>query len=355
MSERSRALEARSWLTALLVVLSLTIVRQAGAQRTGNVAVFAPPEEPLRSVTPTFVVQSTGFSSARPLRITLQLSTSPTFTGGVVLDTTFSGDSVATVAPSFPLGPGAQVYYRASVVDPQGVTGASSIAGPKTVPAYVTPISPPVVVGQPVRTRTPRFVWRSPDINEPPGPWRYVVTITNVGTGASIVSTLLSDTTFVPGADLESNTTYRWSVEARVSRGPQAAVAGPLPFVVEASDVPISITGMYPSFPNPFPTPARSATCIWFDLKQASTVKLDVYDLRGLHVKRILPNGDLSGVLPAARYGRGRTALNEGCDSRTTWDGTDDRGRHVPEGVYQILFAADGVRTSRKVLFRGRH
>jgi hypothetical protein len=79
-----------------------------------------------------------------------------------------------------------------------------------------------------------------------------------------------------------------------------------------------------------------------------------VHDLRGLHVRRLLPNGDLAGPLQPGRYGRGRTECNEGCDRRIEWDGTDDRGSPVPEGVYIIYFRADGIVRTKKVLFRGR-
>ena len=47
--------------------------------------------------------------------------------------------------------------------------------------------------------------------------------------------------------------------------------------------------------------------------------------------------------------------VNEACDTRFEWDGTDDRGRTVPAGVYLARFKADGgYEAFKKILFRGR-
>jgi hypothetical protein len=225
--------------------------------------------------------------------------------------------------------------------------------GPRAVPRWVTPVTPPSVTGQPVRTRTPRFVWRSPAVTEPPGPWRYTIRIANLGRDV-IVAPNLTDTTYVPPSDLETNAVHTWSIEARLPGSLQVTLVGPISFVVEDPATPVAATDIYAPFPNPFPSLINDATCIWFDLRNESVVSLDVLDLRGIHVRRLLPNADLSGALPAGRYGRGRTELSEGCDRRIEWDGTDDRGNHVPEGVYLIHFRADGITRTKKVLFRGR-
>lgn len=358
MTQRLTSRLARAAARALAPCLLLAAsALSASAQGGRSVAVIAPPGDTLRSVTPTFLVQATNFSAAGPLRVTLQLATTPAFTGQLVLDTTVVVPPTTgnvTIRPTAPLPEGSRIFYRATVTDVGDASVTSLVAGPKIVPPYVTPVSPPLVVGQPVRTRTPRFVWRSPDVDNPPGPWQYTITITNLATGVPLVTPVGSDTSFVPGVDLETNAFYTWSIEARLANSVvRSVVPSPSTFVVEDAEVPISITGMYPSFPNPFPTPLKDATCIWFDLKRPSTVSLDVSDLRGMHVRRMLPNAELSGTLPAGRYGRGRTELNEGCDLRFAWDGTDDRGRPAPEGVYIIRFRGDGVDVRKRVVFRG--
>jgi hypothetical protein len=357
VNDREPRCAAHARRIVLLAALGTFAALPARLAAQGNVAVIAPPEDTLRSVTPTFVVQATGFSTAGPMRITLQLATSPAFSGSLALDTTIvTTRTTVTFSPSAALQEGAHIYYRALVVDAVGAQGASLAAGPKIVPPWITPIiAPPQVIGQPVRTRTPRFVWHSPQLSTPPGPWQYTIRITNVGLNTTQVTPVGSDTTYTPSRDLEPNAIYRWELEARVGKTVQATrVQSPSTFVVEDADSPIASTSLYPPFPNPFPSRVNDATCVWFDLRQSADVTLDVYDLRGMHVRRLLPNAEITSPVAAGRYGRGRTEFNEGCDRRFAWDGTDDRGSVVAEGVYLIRFRGDGVEQVKKVLFRGR-
>ncbi|AHG90481.1 hypothetical protein J421_2944 [Gemmatirosa kalamazoonensis] len=324
------------------------------AQGTTVVTVTPPPEDTLRSVTPTFVVSATGFGAGDLVPTRFQLDTSFRFTGPFVLDTTvLARGGAVTVSPTRALPENVRIFARAIVTDPTtGLNFASPITGPKLTPFWLTLITPPTVVGQPVRTRTPRFVWHSPQVNEPPGPWNYTITITNLGQISSFTN-VGSDTSFVPKVDLELNAVYTWSVQATLARSGQSTIAAARTFFIEDPMQTVATTDMSPPFPSPFPGITRPGTCIWFDLKNASTVELDVFDLRGLHVRRLVPNADVNGTLPPGRYGRGRTETNEGCDPHFEWDGTDDRGVYAPEGVYLVRFRGDGVTRIRKVLFRG--
>ncbi|MBV9879501.1 MAG: hypothetical protein JO180_03350 [Gemmatirosa sp.] len=347
----------------LATVAAAASARDARAQGVrGNVTIVLPSSvlhaDTLLSVTPTFFVQASGFSTLRPLRVTLQVDTTARFNSGLTREferTIDVLDSTATIAPLRALPEGAHVFFRATVTDPAGLTATSAMIGPFVDPPWVTPVSPPVIVGQPVRTRTPRFVWRSPAIGEPPGPWAYSISITNLARQQTTTTNVGADTTFVPSTDLEANAFYTWSITAVVTGTQQRTVVpSPVTFVVEDADVPTLTTSLSPPFPNPFPSAFVPVSCIWFDLRQPSTVSLDVYDLRGVHVRRLVPNAEITGTLPAGAYGRGRTEPSEGCDGRFSWDGTDDHGRTVPEGVYIIRFKGDGREFTRKVLFRGR-
>ena len=80
-------------------------------------------------------------------------------------------------------------------------------------------------------------------------------------------------------------------------------------------------------------------------------MRLTIYDLRLREVKNIIP-GALGSNLPAGAYGR--TTDQAQCDSRIVWDGTDDRGRIVPRGVYIARFQAGSVSETKKILFLGR-
>jgi hypothetical protein len=335
------------------VGFACAVARPATAQTSSVVTIVFPAGDTLRSVTPTIVVSTSGFGAADTLRTRLQLDVTGAFTASLLLDTTvIAPGGVAAVAPSRPLPQGQRIFARATVVDERtGRQFQSAITRGGISPFWVTLVTPPTVIGQTVRTRTPRFVWHSPQVNEPPGPWIYTITISNLGQPL-FVSTG-PDTSYVPPRDLEVNATYSWSVAANLPSVGQGTVAGPRTFVVEDTMQTVATTDMLPAFPNPFPSAARGITCIWIDLRNASDVQLDVFDLRGLHVRRLLPNNDVLNPLKPGHYGRQRTEFNEGCDARFAWDGTDDRGVYVPEGVYMLRFKADGVQRIRKVVFRG--
>jgi hypothetical protein len=197
-------------------------------------------------------------------------------------------------------------------------------------------------------------VWRSVAVNEPPGPWEYTIEIRNLG--ERVWSATVRDTFYVlPEAGrLEANASYTWRVSARLVGSAQSTVAvHPAAFFVEDPTV-ITSTILYQNFPNPFPSELSQSTCIWFDLGSPSRVELEIYDLRGLRVRRILPNADFPGELPVGRYGRAASESNEGCDRAFSWDGMADDGRVVPAGVYLLRFRAGGVQTVKKLLFRGR-
>ena len=80
--------------------------------------------------------------------------------------------------------------------------------------------------------------------------------------------------------------------------------------------------------PNPF----NPTTVIRFELPARLAVRLDVHDLAGRRVRRLL-----------AREMRdpGRHAV--------TWDGRDDRGRDLPSGIYLCRLAAGDLRLARRM------
>jgi len=217
----------------------------------------------------------------------------------------------------------------------------------------LTLIFPNSPTGTTLETRRPRFVWSSAPVASPPGPWLYDVEIVNVATRETVVARRLVDTTFVPAFDLESNTSYRWAVTARLSTGDSVRVESNATFVIVDAQTPL-VTLLYQNFPNPFPTTRSGTTCVWFDLHAPARVRLDVYDLRGNLVRSLVPSADVSGDLQAGRYGRAAPASDTGCDPRFTWDGRARDGREVPIGVYLLRLRADGVDAVRKMLYRGR-
>ncbi len=245
------------------------------------------------------------------------------------------------------------VFVKAQVLDKFGRERAVRTVR-VVVRSWLRITTPPPRGTNVLFTRQPQFAWSSPAITLPPGPWRYVVAITNTALNREVFRKTLSDTTLIPDAPLDACTSYRWSVSAQaVNGGPDAQVTiSPGTFVIQSADCP-KATISYQNFPNPFGRGTLSdKTCFWFDLAHRTTVKLTIYDLR-LNETRRLVHGLLTAQLDSGAYGRQAPGEQSGCDPRLLWDGTDDAGRKVPPGVYIAVFEADGRRETKKILYRG--
>ena len=131
------------------------------------------------------------------------------------------------------------------------------------------------------------------------------------------------------------------------------AVVAPLPAQGADPSIP-PVTLLYQNFPNPFPALGQDATCLSFDLAAATEVYLDILDLRGTTVRRLVPGPGWDPVLTPGRYGRSDTG-GAPCDPRLLWDGRADNGRDVPAGVYLFKLRASGVTQFRRIVFRGRN
>jgi hypothetical protein len=131
------------------------------------------------------------------------------------------------------------------------------------------------------------------------------------------------------------------------------AAAAQLPAQQPPDSVP-PVTLLYQNFPNPFPALGQDVTCLSFDLATAGEVQLDILDLRGSPVRRLVPGPGWTSMLAPGRYGRS-AAGGLPCDPRLTWDGRADDGRDVPAGVYLYKLRASGVTQFRRIVFRGRN
>lgn len=79
------------------------------------------------------------------------------------------------------------------------------------------------------------------------------------------------------------------------------------------------------NYPNPFSKSRNGSTNIAYNLPSSAEVVLDIFDLRGARVKRLL-----AGVQTAGMH-------------FSTWDGRNDRGEIVPSGTYQYVLSSAGV------------
>lgn len=98
----------------------------------------------------------------------------------------------------------------------------------------------------------------------------------------------------------------------------------------DAADAAPAVTVLLPVSPNPF----NPATVLRYELAEAGSVRLCVYDLRGRRVRELV-----AATRPAGRY-------------EALWDGRDERGQGVGAGVYVARLDAPGglVRTMKMTL-----
>ena len=321
-----------------------------------SVVVDGPAAAVLPTITPALTVRATGFTDARPLRVRVQIATAADFAAGaVVVDSTFStSDTIITVQITRPLPSEAAVYWRGSVLGSTGGTVESAIVGPRTVPAWLTLVTPNSVTGDILDVRRPLFVWRSARVTPLAGAWRYVLEITSGGRPEQAAAGI-SDTTFRAATDLQANTSYRWSVRASLPSGEASRATSRGSFLIVDPPLPTT-TILYQNFPNPFPSESSFNTCFWFDIGEGGgAVSLDVLDLRGNLVRTIVPGDDGVTTFAAGRYGRGALGAGSNCDNRFIWNGTAADGRPVSSGVYLARFrSGTGAPIYRRILFRGR-
>jgi hypothetical protein len=332
----------------------LTVGLAPSALRAQVVIVDGPSSGVLPSLTPLLQVRAIGLGPARPIQYTVQVSTTPDFTA-LVLDSTFNAaDTVISVQITRPLPSEATVFWRVAARSFLGPQAQSNSSGPRQVPAWLSLIAPNSPVGNAFDIRRPLLIWRVAPVVSNIGPWRFDLEITTGGRPEVAVSGV-RDTTFRSFTDLQANTSYRWNVRASLPTGANIRVYSQGSFVI--TDPPLPTTTLsYQNFPNPFPTAATQSTCFWFDVgKSGVRVSLDVLDLRGNLVKRIVPAIDGVERFEAGRYGRGTPGAASNCDNRFVWDGTASDGRTVAPGVYLARFRADdGTPTYRKIVFTGR-
>lgn len=251
-----------------------------------------------------------------------------------------------------PVKPGAPLYWRVDATSANNVTASTGIVGPIAVLPWARLTSLADSGGAATSETQPTFSWSPTAVAIPPGPFRYDLFVRRSNSLVPLFGLGgLTDTTVQLPVVLERNTTYRWQLVVHAGAD-TSLVQPPAPFVVlDASAPPATV--LYQNFPNPFPTPTQAATCIWFDLAQPGAATLEVLDLRGGVVRRLLPQNDFPVVLPAGRYGRGSPGGGL-CDPRLAWDGRADDGQWLPAGVYLYKLKVAGVIQFKRIVFRGR-
>jgi serine protease AprX len=312
----------------------------------------------LTTVLPTFRWETPlVHSQMRPIVYTVQVAADSGFQSIVYSDTVRDAN---TLTARLPLQPMEQAWWR--VVARSEATGVQRTSPQRPsfrVPPWVRLLSyndPQPVFTDSVR---PTLSWAPLAAPAPAGPFTYDVQVIAVATGQVVQQMLNLTTSSVRVTEpLVPNLAYRWRVVVRTRTGQTTTVESIAPFVVHSSEAPPA-TLLYRPFPNPFPQVIHSpvGTNIWFDISERGPVELNVYDLRGRLVRRLIPARTDCGelVLSPGLYGRGGHIINlpdaPDC-ALTRWDGTDEHGRTVSAGVYVIRLRAGGIVDVQRVLYR---
>ena len=266
--------------------------------------------------------------------------------------------SVATTSLTVPfaLPPHSRHWWNVVATSGLAVVESTTVLGPVVATEWVHLVTFASPQGASIRDSQPVFVWRSPAVSVPPGPFTYDVAIYPASrTPAQAVAGTMgtTDTTFQPPQPLERNLPYRWRVVAHLGADSEV-VTSPGTFLVLDESTP-SATVLFQNFPNPFPSAVTGAvtTCIWFDIAQDGDVRLEIFDMRGRLVRRLVPAPNAPSPMVAGRYGRPSVTATGTCDGRFAWDGRDETGSFVRPGVYVVRLQAPGLTDSRRIVFQG--
>ena len=331
-------------------------IRGWGRPDVGNAGVFAGGVTPLTPLPPALVSITPDFAwtagaipgFAQPVSYRLRIARDSSLAAPVV-DTALTAEQYALRRPQ---QPGAPLFWRVDATSATGLTASTGLIGPITVPAWARLTALADSTGGATPDVQPTFTWTPTAIASPPGPFRYDLFVRRTnGTVALFGVGGLTDTSYLLPVPLERNATYRWTLVVHAGAD-SSVVTPPAPFVVLDPATPPA-TLLYQNFPNPFPTATRASTCIWFDLAQPGQVALEVLNLRGGVVRRLVPSSDFPAALAAGRYGRGGTGGGL-CDPRLTWDGRADDGEWLPAGVYLYKLKSGGVIQFKRIVYRGR-
>jgi hypothetical protein len=270
--------------------------------------------------------------------------------------TLLTSDSVVgTFARRFPLPlpPRSRLFWRVRARSVQGVERTTEAQGPFLVPSWCSLEVLNDPSGSELVDPQPLFRWSSPQLLPPIEPLTFELQVVSDRETEIIQSYPgLEEKEFRIPTPLPFNVPLRWRVIARGGGGGADTVTSAGPFVVTSGANPPA-TILYQNFPNPFPNPevGLESTRIWFDLAEATTVELAVFDLRGRLVRQLVPGrGCPAAELPPGLYGREGGATGDPCHTYS-WDGKDDRDREVPPGVYLLRLKAGGVVEIRRIVF----
>lgn len=287
--------------------------------------------------------------AARPISYVVQVAAQPAFASPIAADTVEEATSL-TLGRPLPSGEG--LWWRVVALTAAGDTIPGRAVGPFAMAPWVRLLTLADATGSFTADPTPTLRWAPLPAPPPAGPLTFDVEVLTGDRGQVVrrITGLVDTVTAVP-QPLDYNVSYLWRVIARSPTGVADTVESAAAFVVTSVGAP-PVTLLYQNFPNPFPRPATPHTRIWFDLARRSEVRLEVFDVRGRMLRRLIPSQPGCGtvVLDPGAYGR-----VQGGDPPcvlTMWDARTGSGEEVPAGVYVIRLVTDHGSHTVRTLYR---
>jgi len=90
---------------------------------------------------------------------------------------------------------------------------------------------------------------------------------------------------------------------------------------------------VYPQFLGRNPNPFRTPTSIEYELNEDSHVSLIVYDLQGRMINTLVDAYQQAGI------------------NKVYWNGTDESGNYVSNGIYFCVLSGEGILLSKKLIY----
>ncbi|HVM42772.1 MAG TPA: S8 family serine peptidase [Gemmatimonadales bacterium] len=313
---------------------------------------LGPLDSNLTAITPTFAwdAGTPPFGASDTVRLQVALDTG---FATVVLDTTVTAASAGL--PRAAAG-GTRLWWRATARSSLGASESIARIGPLVVPPWVTLLTLDAPSGASIGDSQPVFAWHAPQVTSPPGPETFDLNVFPASGGPTVPVLMvrgLTDTTYRPTTPLEKNLPFKWQIVAHVGTD-SAIVTSAGTFLVLDQAAPAT-TVLFQNFPNPFPNRALgvATSCIWFDIATAGTVRLEIFDVRGRLVRRLVPSAQVDAQFDPGRYGRPAGNAPGTCDTRFAWDGRDETGAYARPGVYLYRLTAPGFQDTKRIVFLG--
>ena len=261
------------------------------------------------------------FDAKSPVRYILQVDTLTTFTTPRIDTTSLVSDTLTL--------PQDRYCWRVKAYDLAGNQGTFSSHDSfgidntaPTVPNLVSPINGAVLADSFVR-----FIWNRSTDNVS-GIRNYRIQVANDTNFTNPTDTVISDTSItlllrgtkywhVKAIDWAGNAS-NWSQRRQFTVGIEEINSGTIP----------AIFNLYQNMPNPF----NSRTEIRYSIPRECNVSLSIYDISGKVVKTLV-----------------NETMNAGVYS-VSWNGNDNDGRKVGQGVYFYILKTAGEKMQKKML-----